>query len=170
MIPKINLIVEGATEVSKKIGDIKDRALDWRPISEEIHDLLIDRMDQNFQTEGRSEGNPWAGYSQEPKYAAYKRAITGHNQILRWQKNGKYEELYPSLTQKGHGSHVWKWNSPRSVKYGTTARNAASVQRAGIGPFGERSPERDFIGQGRTTRRMVVGSLITNWIIRGKTE
>lgn len=167
MIPKIDIKVRGLKEAKQELEQLKGRIKNWSPIEDVMHALLIERMATNFDTAGRSEGNAWASYGAEPKYAAYKMAITGHNDLLRWDKGGRYERLYPSLTDRRDGHHVWRQDGPMSFTYGTSLPYARGIERDNRGPFGEISPGREFSYVGPTTTSRV-STTILNWIFRGK--
>lgn len=167
MIPNLNIVIEGIREATSKLKALRSRVKDWTPIEDNLHQILIDRQVSNFATAGRSEGRPWPSYSAEPKYRAYKRAITGHEELLRWDKNGTYERLYPSLTDPRDENHIWNQGRvPTSFQFGTSLSYASELERGTTGPFGEPSPPREFSHVGRNTTRLVAES-IGRWIFKG---
>lgn len=166
MNTRLNVIVRGVREVKQRLIDLKNRVQDWTPLNDKVHELLMTRMARNFETEGRSEGNPWPGYGAEPKYAAYKRAITGHNKLLRWDAKAGYEMLYPSLTTATHASHIWNQPGKRTFEYGTSVDHASHIEQDHQGPFGEISAAREFSYIGRTTEDMITEAVV-KWILIG---
>lgn len=166
---RLNITIKGVEGVQKRLDQIKQRSTDWTQAAPSLHAYLIRRMDRNFQTEGRSEGITWPKYGAEPKYRAFKRAMVGHLDVLRWEKGGKYERLYPSLTNQQHADHVWSQEGRTTMKYGTTVPYAGSIEQDHQGPFGEISPAREWSHIGRTTTDGVV-EIVRRWILLGKVE
>jgi len=164
---RVNMQIKGVREVKQKLLDLKKRIQNWTPIEDTIHDLFIARMDKAFQTSGRSEGNAWASYGAEPKYAAYKRAMVGHNDLLRWEKGGTYEMLYPSLMEKGHSNHIWNRTGLTSFEYGTSVAHARQIEQDHQGPFGEISAGREFSYIGNATTSMIAETVL-DWVLLGK--
>src|SRR5690554_746527 len=97
----INISIKSGDKalISRNLGLLADQVGDMSEIFEEVvPPKFYQLMEEQFATEGAAGGAPWPDYSGEPRYKAIKKAITGHNDLLRWQKGGKYEALYPSLT------------------------------------------------------------------------
>ncbi len=147
--------VDGVSDVQEELQGRSSRAADWTPIQDDIRDTFIEGALEMFRTDGGSEGQSWAGYGGEPKYAAYKMAITGHNDLLRWEKGGPHERLYPSLTQHGSDNQVWQTEGPLNFRFGSAAESALDVLKGGRGPFGESSPARDFLPTGPRTKENI---------------
>lgn len=154
MLPSIRIGIQGQDTINRKLGLVEEVIGDLAPTFRSVvGPFMTQHMRAQFSSEGAYGGSPWAGYDAEPKYRAYKRAILGHLSILRWQKGGPYEILYPSLTALGHPANIFRVN-PNSVVYGTSVPYAEDLNKGGIGPFGERYPAREIIamtGQQKTS-------------------
>lgn len=122
----------------KVIGSLKH---EWVNV---VHPYLIEHWEDMFATEGSHANTPWAGYEGEPQYAAYKISAVGHLDLLRWEKGGRFERLYPSLVEKRHGHHRFTARES-TMKAGTTVPYAGRLIEGGEGPFGEPSPGRNFM-------------------------
>lgn len=145
MLPSIRIGIKGEDTINRKIGLVAEVIGDLAPTFRSvIGPYMVQHMRSQFSTEGAHGGAPWAGYDKEPKYRAYKRAILGHLSILRWQKGGPYELLYPSLTALGHPANIFRV-TPTSAVFGTSVPHAEELNRGGIGPFGEPYPARKII-------------------------
>lgn len=144
-------------EVRQFLSAMAGRASNWEPVANEIQETFVQAASSMFRTEGSSEDKGWASYASEPKYALYKKAIVGHNDVLRWDKGGEYEQLYPSLTRPNDAHAVWEQVDSTTFHYGTTAPSAEENMQAGTGPFGEPSPARDFLPTGIRTQEDLVG-------------
>jgi len=120
---------------------------EWRNV---VHPYLLRHWEKQFATEGEHGGRPWEGYGGEPKYADHKMAIVGHHDLLRWDKGGKYERLYPSITEPSHTEHVFRADAT-SMTAGTAVPYSDRLISGGTGPFGETYPGRDW--QRMTTRQ-----------------
>ncbi|QDG49301.1 hypothetical protein FIV42_00690 [Persicimonas caeni] len=117
----------------------------WPDLATEVvHPFMLAHSKKQFATEGRHGGRPWADYSQEPLYAAYKLMKVGHLDLLRWQKGGTFEQLYPSLTDPNHDLHIFRVGRT-SVSIGSAVDHAYSLTTDTEGPFGEPSPGRDVL-------------------------
>lgn len=131
-------------EIRLAIEEIRDDIADMRPIWQEYGVFFaVNYLRRQFATEGREGKKPWAGYSREPKYRAYKKAMVGHLDVLRWQKGGPYERLFQSFTQS---SSPWYQEqiSKKSFFVGSKLPYADDVQNNTTGPFGEPSPARSI--------------------------
>jgi hypothetical protein len=118
-----------------------------------VHRELLGYAREQFRTQGRAGGQPWADYSGEPKYRAYKLALGASPQVLRWEP-GKQERLYPSLTDPRDRNHVWRVGG-KSVAFGSALPYVARIEQGGTGPFGERSPARRLLPMASAIRRRV---------------
>lgn len=132
---QVSRMIGLATEV---LGDLSDIFDDY------VHEWLLEHEEKLFDTEGAHGGSTWGDYANEPHYVAYKLQKVGHLDLLRWEKGGKYERLYPSLTDPTHSQHVWE-SSRRGFAFGTALSYAGRLARGGTGPFGEPYPGRDPI-------------------------
>lgn len=126
-------------------------------VKETIYPFVLNYTKKNFQMQGRLGGQSW-NYNTEPQYSAYKFAMTGHREVLRWEKGGKYEKLYPSLTQPGHEFHHFVM-TPLGVQVGSTLPYAASLASGGINPFGEPYPGRNPMRMGMGTRKQLISTI-----------
>jgi|AntDeeMinimDraft_6_1070357.scaffolds.fasta_scaffold00404_8 phage gpG-like protein len=119
---------------------------DLKTTFEEVyHPFMLVHMRDQFATGGRAGGQQWAGLEREPKYAAYKRNIVGNAPILRWPTAN--EQLYPSLTNPRGAGHLAS-SSDAAARFGTSIAHAATLDRGGIGPFGEPFPARPILALG----------------------
>lgn len=153
--PTITIEVAGAGRLTQSLQASAEALGGFKDIWDEIvHPWFIGHIGARFATEGRYGGNAWAGYSNEPKYALYKKQIAGHFDLLRWEKGGKYERLYPSLTEPNHTFHVYQRDED-SMRVGTSVPYAKDLEKGGVGPFGERYPGRTIISA--TQRQLLTG-------------
>lgn len=129
---------------------------DLEPTFEAIyHPFLLMHMRDQFASSGAAGGSRWADLSAEPRYAAYKRSIVGNVPVLRWPT--AREQLYPSLATRGP-SHIER-SSERAARFGTDVPHARTLERGGVGPFGERYPARKILVLG-TNRSAELYSLL----------
>lgn len=116
------------------------RAIDLTAITRATgQDASVAFARKQFATGGRYGGKPWAGYTGEPAYAAYKRAAIGHLEPLKW--DGAPGGLEDALTNPR--SRLRRW----SVRQGRVQLDIAipylrRLETGGVGPFGERFPAR----------------------------
>jgi len=156
--------VDGVKDVDKLLADMAMRTRKWTVLAPRIHDFLLIRERELFDSGGASEGKAWAGYGAEPKYKAWKQAVLGDLTVLRW-KGGKAERLYPSLVDARSPHHVWRTGSDE-VAMGTSLRYAERLHRGGTNMFGEPMPARPLVGLGpRSVGRLA--QLITLYVARG---
>lgn len=153
--PEITIEIKGVGRVRQALQASAEALGGFQDIWDEVvHPWFLWHMAARFATEGRYGGDAWAGYSNEPHYALYKKAITGHWDLLRWEKGGKYERLYPSLTDPDHQFHIYQRNQT-SMRVGTSVPYAKDLEEGGVGPFGERYPGRTIISV--TQRQLMTG-------------
>jgi hypothetical protein len=113
------------------LGDLTDV---WREV---LHPYLLRHMEQQFSTGGRHGGDSWPqGYTNEPKYRAFKLSMVGHLDALRWQKGGPYEKVFPSLTDRFDVNHRFVAR-PSKATFGTLVPHTRDLAAGGVGPFGE---------------------------------
>lgn len=124
---------------------------------EPIHEVLLQRAREQFRSGGRAEGQPWADYSSEPKYAAYKKALGASPQPLRWVP-GSMERLYPSLTNPRDPGHLWTLTGGKAT-FGSTLPYVARIESGGVNQFGERYPGRKILPASKGLMREVVQSV-----------
>jgi hypothetical protein len=127
------------------------------------HRYLLAHLRRQFATAGAHGGTPWAGYN--PKYAAYKRAILGHLDLLRWEKGGK-ERLFPALTDPNDPGHVFEVND-RSVKFGAVHPHIVKLFRGGTNQFGEPYPGRNPFAMRAAQKRELAKDVFTDVLRRG---
>lgn len=154
-----------ADKAIKTVKDMKVRITDWSVLDQVIHLALIEAQVERFETGNQSEGTPWEGYQAEPKFAKYKKAVTGHLDIGRWDPQGVYEEVFPSYRDASDRNHIWISGRQRFV-FGSRAPNAFSFTQNKTGPFGEPSPARTLSKLGPESTRKI-STLITDWIFKG---
>lgn len=110
-----------------------------------------------FDSEGAYSGSRWADYSREPRYRAYKRAVTGGDNLLRYPG---VDALKRSVTRAGDRDQVFRVNGQEFI-FGSKLPFARDVLRGGVGPFGERYPGRDYLGLGSRGLRSLAAKLAT---------
>lgn len=151
--------VSGERAVSRKIGLAAEIIGDLRDVfDEDLHPFMLDHMKSQFASSGRHGGKPWASYDKEPKYTAYKIALVGHLDVLRWQKGGPFERLYPSLVDKTDVDHVWK-TSGKSARFGTRVAYAGRLNQGGVGPFGESYPARKMLAMTDQQKKLMITTI-----------
>lgn len=153
----ISLIIrhEGGEKAIARYEGAAKRVGDLRPVWKgSFQPWLLDFLRSQFQTRGRTGGKPWAGYANEPKYAAFKQKLVGHNRLFRWDMRGGKERLYPALTRPNHPDQILSI-SPTRASIAVTGPYA-KLQRGGRGPFGEKFPARQiFPARGRAQQALV---------------
>jgi len=155
---------KGAEALQKFLDGMAYRIEHWTDAAPRLHDFLMVRMREKYDSAGSSEGTPWADYGAEPKYKAFKGAVLGDLTVLRWK--GGDERLYPSLVSTRHPEHVFKVGQNK-VEVGTAVPYAARIERGGKNMFGEPAPARDIVGLGdRSVLRLV--QLLTVYVARGE--
>lgn len=128
---------------------------------EPVQEVLLDAAREAFRTGGRSNGEAWAGYGGEPKYAAYKKALGASPQPLRWVP-GSMERLYPSLTNPRDSNHLWRLSGGKAT-FGSTLPYIAKIESGGVNQFGERFPGRKILPINQSLRDEVVKSVKFNF-------
>lgn len=161
----------GLPKTIKDLMQMRGRMMDWSPIEDDIHKMLIHRQRELFKSRGQSEGVAWPDYSGEPKYSQLKQALVDRGKIsamdlLRY-KGGSAERLYPSLTKPRHPEHVWSLKGTE-VRFGTKVPYAwKHDQGKGVNMFKEAIPQRRIgVLSDRNTERLK--QLIMLYIVRGK--
>lgn len=151
--------VSGEQAVSRKLGLASEVIGDMRDIWDtSVHPFMLAHMRQQFRSDGAHGGKPWADFSNEPKYTAYKIAMVGHLTPLRWQKGGPFERLYPSLVDRTDVDHVWR-SKKTSASFGTRVPHAATLNVGGIGPFGEKYKARKIIAMRDEQRKSLISTI-----------
>lgn len=142
---------EGLAEYDRVLGLAADQISRLNPVWDNVvHPWLLEHLKRQFKTEGERGGAPWADYSGEPKYRAYKKSALGNLRILRWM--GGSERLFPSLTQRNAPWHIWEsWSS--GFRFGSSLPYAARLEKGGTGPFGEKYPGRIMLRMTRHQKR-----------------
>lgn len=125
------------------------------------HPYLLAHMQKQFATGGSHGGQAWAGYN--PKYAAYKRALVGHLELLRWEKGGK-ELLYPALTSPADPGHVFAVDD-RHVTFGAVHPHIQKIFRGGTNQFGEVYPGRNPLAM-RPRQKRELATIVFKEILR----
>lgn len=118
-----------------------------------VHEVMLQYAREQFRTSGRAGGQPWADYSGEPKYKAYKAAIGADPRPLRWRP-GSMERLQPSLTDPRDPAHLWRV-AGEAVTFGSSLPYAARIERGGVNQFGERAPPRRILPDSPGLRRAI---------------
>ena len=129
----------GVEPVVGRLGVVADRCGDLRPVWRALRagtpgdPLLaggglsfVDIIKGQYASRGSRGQTPWDGYEREPVYRHIKvRYGGGLDRILRWAE-GK-ERLYPSLTNPGHGDHLYE-DDAHGARMGTRVPYAAKHQ------------------------------------------
>lgn len=161
----------GLPKTIKDLMQMRQRLLDWEPIGDDIHKMLIHRQRELFKSRGQSEGVAWPDYSDEPVYAEIKQKLLERGKIsaldlLRF-KGSSSERLYPSLTKPKHPEHLWSI-AKTDIRFGTKVPYAwHHDQGKGMSKFWEFYPERRIaVLSDRNTERL--RQLIMIYVVRGK--
>jgi len=112
-------------------------------VAEIIHPWFLEKAAENIDRQGQLVGEHWS-YAGEPEYMAYKLEKVGHTQVMRWDRGGEYERLYPGLTDPMSPWHLFVQRA-NSVRIGTWVPYAKRLTRGGTGPFGEDYPGRSLL-------------------------
>lgn len=135
------------SQALSRINAIAKRAVSLpSDIDNDVQLFFLTRAREMYRTQGRSGDSPWQDYSGEPKYRAYKQAITGDARLLRWSPGR--ERLYPSLVANRHPDRVFERRGNKYT-FGTRVPWADDIERGGRGPFGEPYPRRKVIAMSR---------------------
>ena len=110
------------------------------PSGEELFNNVVKPYLLNLARQRLETGTGIPGYASEPKYAAYKQALTGDLRPLRWLP-GQREQLAPSLMFDTSPFHL-SGPSPNGGFLGSNAPNA-KVLDGGVNQFGETYPARN---------------------------
>lgn len=114
--------------------------------------FVIEFVKEQFRTDGaHGSTGRWADYSGEPKYRDYKLEIVGHLDLLRWEKGGQYEMLYPSLVDPDSPHNITQITGT-DFEFGSDVSHASDVASDTEGPFGEPSPAREVLAFGESQR------------------
>lgn len=117
---------------------------------------------EQLATGGRKGGVPWAGYQGEPKYAAYKQAVVGHLEPLRWERQtGGLED---ALTNPSSRLRTWT-RAGGKVTLSIGLDYVDELENGGVGPFGERFPARPIFPAGPYLRRLAVASAQDKFLV-----
>lgn len=128
------------------LGEITDRA---------AREVSISFAREQLATGGRKGGRPWAGFAGEPKYAAYKRAVVGHLDPLRWDRQpGGLED---ALTNPSSRLRRWTKTGNKS-RLSLDLAYVDELENGGVGPFGERFPGRPIFPGDAPLRRAALAS------------
>lgn len=135
------------------LGEITDRT---------AREVSVSFARQQLATGGRTGGKAWAGYQGEPKYAAYKQAVVGHLDPLRWGRQpGGLED---ALTNPSSRLRSWTKSGGKS-KLTINLPYIDDLERGGVGPFGERFPARSIFPLGPQLKRAAVASAKDKFLI-----
>lgn len=126
-------------EILDSIGELTPQQ------QEDIRGFFMAHTANVFRTEGEYSGAKWANYDNEPKYKAFKKALTGGEYLLKWPGSNR---LYDSLTVRNDPDQVWRTNRGGGWTFGTKLDYADQLRTGGTGPFGEEFPARDFLSIG----------------------
>ena len=157
--------IQGLEELTRHLGEMGDRITNWTDASARIHEWLIVRQKELFETQGQSEGIRWP--VQQPGWAKLKQRMGVKPVPLRWI--GGKERLYPSLTKKSHPDHRFRVMSGK-IEFGTNVPYAIRHDAGqGENPLGEKIPERKIaVLSDRNQERLA--QLLAIYIVRGETN
>lgn len=131
--------IKGAREEIARLQRASELLSDLTWLYNQVSHLWwIDHLKEQLQTQGAHGGDPW-DFAGEERYAAFKRAAVGHDDVFRWEAGR--EQIVPSLTDPDDPFHEWSVG-PMGYSIASGAPNA-DVFEGGIGPFGEPFPPRD---------------------------
>jgi len=176
--------IEGLDELRRKLPELVDILTDWEHVYDEaIHPHMISFVKEVYDEQGDPTGTSWEGYGDEPKYAAYKAAVTqdweegdgdprealpdGNTAggLMRWRGE---ERLYPSLTRREHEDQINRVDG-LEARFGTRVPWASRLVEGGEGPFGEPYPGRPLLTHGERARdelRLAIADTYTTRIRR----
>lgn len=148
----------GVAAFDRQLGLAKDIIGSLKETFEDVvHPYVLDHVKAMFRTQGSHGGASWAGYRQEPKYAAYKASVLDladpTDRLMRWAPDN--ERLYPSLVAPSHPQHIFQ-ASDDSVRIGTSVPYAKRLATGGTGPFGEPFPGRPMFAMTRSQKSQLV--------------
>lgn len=132
------------------------KAANFNAPREDLRAFFMAQYRWNFATQGRAQGHRWKDYSQEPKYRAFKRAITGDLMLLRWKGS---DRLMRALTTRSSSDQVFS-TGRGGIVFGTSLPYADDLLRGGVNPFGERFPSRNYIALGSKTQKLLAKLLL----------
>jgi len=163
---KLSFSLDGEKVVHARLGVAAEVIGDMTPTWDNAAGpWLREHMAKQFDSEGAHGGKSWADYSAEPKYAAFKRAIVGHLDLLRWQKGGPFERLYPSLTKRFDPFSIFIARKDE-LTFGTKVPYAKRLTKGGVGPFGERYKGRAIIAMTNNQRRDFIRTIQRDMVAR----
>lgn len=118
--------------------------------AQQIFRYMRGRARENFETQGRTAGGQWEGYTGDEKpYGIIKRILIGDqngSRLLRWTPGS--ERLFPSVVSQGHPEHIEEVRGS-TIRFGTSVPYAANHQHGiGRGPLWAGRPsikERRFL-------------------------
>lgn len=123
-------------------------------LSDRLGSPLAEIARRQFETGGAYLGKPWADYSSEPKYAAYKKAIGADMRPLRWQP-GKREIIAPALSNTSDANRFFS-QSADGVQLGVKGvPYLQRIQEGGVNQFGERFPARPILPDSQVMRSVL---------------
>lgn len=136
----------------KKVKDIN-----YAQVMNSVDQALARFAEKQFMSQGAYGGKPWESFASEPKYLAFKRAIGASELPLRWKPG--MERVYPALTNVSDPLRNFKGNN-KLVTLDINIPYLASIEKGGVGPFGERFPGREiFPSNSRRLREDVLNTI-----------
>lgn len=155
---------DGLDRLQRELDEMGERARGWTDTAPRVHDFLLTRQRELWETQGASEAKPWPGLP--PKWAALKKALGVDPRPLRWEP-GVRERLFPSLTDPRHRLHVFEVVNREEVRFGTAVPYASRHdQGQGKNPFGETIRERPLATLS-DRNQLRLGQLLAVYIARG---
>jgi phage gpG-like protein len=130
-------------EVVDRFRGIQSRARNWTRAAPSVHRFLLQRQEEMWASQGRSEGVPWQPLgTSEPKWLALKKRLGVDTRPLRWLP-GQQERLAPSFMERKHPEHVFRVLNREGIEFGSSVPYAQRHQQGGgTNPMGERIPQR----------------------------
>lgn len=152
-------------EVAQSLLDLSGRLNGWKAFAPRLHGFLLSVERRRFETQGSSEGEPFA--PQQRKWAKLKQSLGIDPVPLRWLP-GK-ERLVPSLTKAGHPEHLWR-KTFDGIQFGTRVPYAwRHAEGVGKNPLGEQIPQRRFAWLSERTQERLA-QLLAIFLARGESR
>lgn len=106
---------------------------------EATHHTVVSFARKQVASSGAYGGEPWAYYASEPRYEAFKQAMSLTLAPLRWQPGR--ERLVPALTNPLDPRHQWV-RGPKGWRLSIALEYLSRIETGGVNQFGERFPAR----------------------------
>lgn len=142
--------ITGDDALATYLDGVQRRLTHWQVLEDNVLDFARQRQRDRFDTQGASEGVPWARYGGEPVYQQWKRAQGVEMVVNRWI--GGQERLYPAFIEPSHPENVGELRGD-GIVYGVTVPYAGRIDEGGENMFGEKAPPRPLAQVGEATAK-----------------